>query len=91
MAGRIVDVRSSEEYAGGHVPGAVNVPLEELPDRLGELADSGPVFVVCQSGRRSVQGVETLTGEGMEAVSVAGGTSGWAEAGHPLQTEEVRN
>ena len=85
-AGRVVDVRSADEYAGGHVPGAVNIPLDELPGRVGELAGAGPVFVVCQSGRRSQQGAEILTEAGVDATSVAGGTGGWIEAGHPVHT-----
>ncbi len=86
VAGRVVDVRSADEYAGGHVPGAVNIPLDELPGRVGELAGDGPVYVVCQSGRRSLQGAEMLAEGGVDATSVAGGTGGWIEAGHPVRT-----
>src|SRR5690606_16861514 len=49
----IVDVRMPDEYAAGHVPGAVLMPLPEVPDRAGELPSDVPVYVICRSGARS--------------------------------------
>ena len=85
--GVVVDVRSAAEYAGGHVPGAVNVPLPELGAQAARLAaqsDGGRVLVVCQSGRRSVMGAKALVKAGATAVSVSGGTAAWQGAGLPV-------
>ena len=83
---RVVDVREPGEYVEGHVPGAVPVPMGQLPGRLGELDSSEPVYVLCASGNRSSAMTDVLTAAGFEAYSVAGGTQGWAESGRPLVT-----
>ncbi|TNF61909.1 MAG: rhodanese-like domain-containing protein [Burkholderiales bacterium] len=49
----VVDVRSPEEFAGGHAPGAVNIPLNELGSRLQEIPNTAPVVLCCASGTRS--------------------------------------
>lgn len=84
-----VDVREPDEYAGGHVPGAVNIPLSQLGQQTGTLATEAtdaPVFVICASGNRSMSGAGLLAKAGMDAHSVAGGTSAWTRAGHPVTT-----
>lgn len=81
----VVDVRSPEEYAAGHVPGAVNIPLDEVDSRRAELATT-PVHVICQSGGRSMKASEALAARGVPALSVAGGTKGWIDAGRPVVT-----
>jgi rhodanese-related sulfurtransferase len=83
----VLDVRGRAEYAAGHVPGATNIPVDELPDRLADLRGSGRIAAICQSGRRSVRAAEQLDAAGIEAVSVAGGTSAWAESGRPTRTD----
>ncbi|MFD7979148.1 rhodanese-like domain-containing protein [Streptomyces sp. NPDC059071] len=83
----VVDVRSPAEYAGGHLPGALNVPLDRL-DRavpaLKEAAARGELLLVCQSGNRSRTACERLAAHGIPALDLAGGTSGWAAQGHAL-------
>ncbi|GAA4872239.1 rhodanese-like domain-containing protein [Actinomycetospora straminea] len=79
----LLDVRGHAEYATGHVPGAVNIALDELPERLGELRGSAQIAAICQSGRRSAQAAEQLGATGIDVVSVAGGTSAWVESGRP--------
>lgn len=84
-----VDVREPDEYAAGHVPGAVNIPLAALGTRTLKLAsdsNGGPVFVICASGNRSKAGAGLLIKSGVDALSVAGGTAAWGRAGHPLAT-----
>ena len=81
----VVDVREVAEYREGHVPGAANIPMGRLPDRLEELDRSRPVYVVCASGNRSRAMTDVLTGAGFDAVNVAGGTSAWAQSGRPLE------
>ncbi len=80
----VLDVREPHEYEAGHVAGAVNVPLGQLPARSGEVAGGDTVYVVCQSGGRSAQGVQALLGAGVDAVSVVGGTKDWQAAGRPI-------
>jgi rhodanese-related sulfurtransferase len=84
----LLDVRGRAEYAAGHVPGAVNIPLDELPDHLDELRNNGAVAAICQSGRRSAQAAEQLGATGLDAVSVAGGTSAWAASGRPTLSDQ---
>jgi rhodanese-related sulfurtransferase len=80
----VIDVRETFEYLAGHVPGALLVPLAELPRRLRELPTDRPVSVICATGNRSLAPADLLTAHGVDAVSVAGGTSGWMRAGHPI-------
>ena len=81
-----VDVREAAEFAAGHVPGAVHIPLEDLPERAGELPE-GEVHVLCRAGGRATKGARWLDANGWDAVVVEGGTIAWAEAGRPLVAE----
>jgi rhodanese-related sulfurtransferase len=80
----LVDVRTADEYAGGHVPGAVLVPLHELGERHAELPTDEEVFVICHVGGRSAAAVAALNRAGYRTVNVAGGTAAWVEAGLPV-------
>jgi hypothetical protein len=62
VAGTTVDVREHMEYAYGHVPGAVWIPMGQLPSRLGELDPSKPVHVICATGNRSRAMADLLRG-----------------------------
>lgn len=84
----LVDVRTPGEYADGHVAGAINIPLGDLGSRLGELAtyQSGPVYLICQSGGRSGRAMDQLLAAGFaEPINVQGGTGGWIAAGYPVE------
>jgi rhodanese-related sulfurtransferase len=83
----LIDVREPNEYAAGHVSGAINIPLDALPARIEDVPDAEPVYVICQSGLRSAQGATILNGLGYQAVSVDDGTQAWIEHGLPLDTE----
>ena len=82
----LVDVREASEYAAGHVPGAILLPLTRLTAHLGELDKTRPLFVVCASGNRSAAMTDLLVASGYDAYSVAGGTTAWARSGRPLET-----
>jgi thioredoxin 1 len=82
----VVDVREPMEYAAGHVPGAVLVPMGELASRVGELPREETVYVICAVGSRSATAVEALVGAGLDAVNVEGGTQAWRAAGYPVVT-----
>jgi rhodanese-related sulfurtransferase len=74
----ILDVREGYEFATGHIPRAVNIPLGTLVDRMGRLDKNAETFVICQSGHRSASAVRKLTKAGFtEVYSVKGGTSAW--------------
>jgi rhodanese-related sulfurtransferase len=84
----LVDVRTPVEYANGHVGAALNIPVGDLGDRMGELAAyrDGPVYLICQSGGRSGRAADQLLAAGFAApVNVLGGTGAWIEAGHPVE------
>ncbi|WP_370892087.1 rhodanese-like domain-containing protein [Janibacter sp. GXQ6167] len=82
----VIDVREPAEFAAGHVPGATSIPLNQLLERAGELPTDGPLYVICASGNRSRSATEALRRTGIEAYSVAGGTSAWADAGREIVT-----
>lgn len=81
----VLDVRQPDEYESGHVPGAALIPLDQLPDRLHEVAD-GTLHVICRSGARSLAACELLRSQGHDAINVTGGTLAWIEAGHDVAT-----
>jgi phage shock protein E len=66
----LVDVRTTSEYDSGHVPGAVNIPLDSLSTRLDELPDSGPIIVYCRSGSRSAQAASILCSAGFHVLDL---------------------
>lgn len=84
--GVIVDVREPHEWAAGHIPGAVHIPLGEVPLRLAEIPE-GTVQVICLAGGRSLRAAEWLNENGREAINVAGGMKAWAHAGLPMEAE----
>lgn len=84
---RLVDVREPDEYAEGHVPGAVLVPLATVADRVDELRGDGDLYVICRSGGRSMRACEILQDDDIEAVNVAGGTLAWTASGRDVSTE----
>ena len=83
----VIDVRTPGEYASGHLPGALNIPLDQVRRALPELrhaAEHGDVLIVCASGNRSQAACELLAGEGIAAATLAGGTTAWAAEGNDL-------
>jgi NADPH-dependent 2,4-dienoyl-CoA reductase/sulfur reductase-like enzyme/rhodanese-related sulfurtransferase len=69
----LLDVRTSREYALGHVPGFINIPLNELRRRFGELDKDKPVYVHCHSGLRSYIACCMLSGNGLVSYNISGG------------------
>jgi rhodanese-related sulfurtransferase len=81
----VIDVREDDEFAEAHVPGAVHLPLGEVPARVAEVPADGTVYVICARGGRSAKAVEHLRGAGLDAVNVVGGTLAWIDAGYPTE------
>ncbi len=89
----LLDVREPDEWAAGHAPEAVHVPLGELPSRTGELADlpdDRPVHVICRSGGRSARATAWLNAAGVvDAVNVEGGMKAWQAQGRPMVADRA--
>lgn len=69
----LLDVRTAQEFATGNIDGFVNIPVDELRERAGELDKDKPVYVICQSGLRSYIAARILAGRGFEVYNFAGG------------------
>jgi rhodanese-related sulfurtransferase len=78
LGATLLDVRSPEEFASGHVEGAVLLPVDELEGRLSEVSRTAPVVVYCRSGGRSARAAQILSAAGYE-VHDLGGMSNWDE------------
>ena len=83
----LLDVREDDEWQLGHAPGAVHIPLSDVPARYGEVDPDADLYVVCRQGGRSLEAVKYLVNLGYEAVSVVGGMVAWQQAGRPLTAE----
>lgn len=84
---RVIDVRELDEFDAGHVPSAIHIPLNSIPERLGEIPTSQRLWLICKSGGRSMTAANYLEAQGFDVVSVAGGTMGWIAAGKPVSFE----
>jgi len=90
----VIDVRTPAEYASGHLPGALNIPLDHIRRALPEIraaAERGDLLVVCASGARSENACKLLAGQGIPTATLAGGTGAWAADGHDLQHPAARD
>jgi len=80
----LVDVREPDEYAAGHIPGAVNLPMSRFDPAL--LPQDRPVALVCQTGRRSGIALAQARAAGRADVRhYAPGTKGWRDGGGPIE------
>jgi len=85
----LIDVREADEYAAGHVPTAISIPLSTVQDRVDEFRHEGTVYVICQSGGRSMRACQYLADFDIEnLVNIAGGTSGWLALGNAVAAAE---
>lgn len=85
---QFVDVRTAEEYAGGHAARSINIPLDTLTSKLDTLEKNEPVYLICQTGNRSMQAAQILKDKGFNNVlNITGGTVAWQAAGLPLETK----
>jgi len=84
----VVDVRTEDEHAGGHIAGDRNIPFDDLPERGGGVDRERPVIFYCRSGDRSAAAAEAFRASGWDASSIAGGLVAWAERGLPLEPQD---
>jgi thioredoxin 1 len=85
---QLVDVRTQAEYDGGHVPGALHVPLVEIHASHPALAAfdmTQDLYLVCEVGGRSGAAADKLAAQGWRTVNVQGGTKAWRKSGKPLE------
>lgn len=82
----VIDVRERDEYAQVRVPGVTLIPMSEFVARVDEIPAADTVYVICAVGGRSLQVADYLSGRGINAVSVAGGTDAWARSGRPTES-----
>ena len=82
----VLDVRTPEEFAQGHVPGAVNVPLDQLGARLAAVPRDREVVIYCRTGRRSQLAADLLAANGYTRLRhLEGDMQGWVEKGRPVE------
>lgn len=81
----LVDVRTPEEFNSGYIPGAVNIPLQSLQQRMSEIPQDQPVVLYCRSGNRSATAAQMLARAGYEEVYDLGGIIDWQSQGLPVQ------
>ena len=83
----LVDVREPWEWALGHAPGAISLPMSQLEQRHDELPADATLLVVCHSGVRSLQVTDALARAGYHAINVDGGMVAWHAAGGALEAD----
>ena len=83
----LLDVREPDEWTSGHAPGAVHIPMREMPNRVSELDSGRRTVAICRSGGRSRAVAEALNGNGFDVVNLAGGLRAWEAAGLPVETD----
>lgn len=78
----VIDVREADEFVAGHVPTAISIPLSTVQNRIDEFRHEGTVYVICQSGGRSLRACQYLADFDIDnLVNIAGGTAGWIALG----------
>jgi rhodanese-related sulfurtransferase len=82
--GQWIDVRSASEYATGHVPAAINIPMEQIESRMEDLRPDAPIVLICQGGVRAQQVARLIEPCGKDVAVLEGGTSAWINAGFPV-------
>lgn len=84
---QLIDVREPFEFAQQHIPGAVLLPLGQIPARMNEIDPNRPAVLVCRSGNRSAMACQFLRARGYHKVTnFAGGMISWNEIGGPTAT-----
>jgi rhodanese-related sulfurtransferase len=83
----VLDVREPDEWARGHIDGAVHIPLGQLQERVGEVPLGQKVLCVCAVGGRSSMATQYLASEGRDAINLDGGMHAWQIAGRPVAVD----
>ncbi|WP_460170757.1 rhodanese-like domain-containing protein [Thermus sp. FJN-A] len=81
----VLDVREPAEFKDGRIPGAVNIPIRDLPKRIGEIPKGKPIIIYCGIGHRGAMGLVFLRGQGYNVKSILGGYKAWTGANLPVE------
>ena len=85
----VIDVRTPEEYASGHIPDAVNIPFDQIAERISEVDAPHGVALYCMVGPRARKGEAALLAVGYQKTfHIEGGLAAWQEAGLPVTGEQ---
>jgi rhodanese-related sulfurtransferase len=84
VAVQLIDICSPTEYAAGHVPGAINIPMEQIESRIGDLSSRSPVVLICKSGQRAAATAELVEARRQNVLVLDGGTRAWGATGAPV-------
>ncbi|MBC8188433.1 MAG: rhodanese-like domain-containing protein [Proteobacteria bacterium] len=83
----VIDVRTREEYASGHIPGALNIPFDQVAEKISEIDAPHGVALYCMIGPRARKGEAALLGAGYTSVlHIEGGLAAWKAAGLPVES-----
>ncbi len=88
---QLIDVRSVSEFSGRHIPGAINIPLDEIELRLDDLSREATPVLICQSGQRARMAADRVLSVFPDSLVLDGGTVAWASEGLPMiSTKKTR-
>jgi rhodanese-related sulfurtransferase len=87
----LIDVRETDEYLSGHVPGSISVPLSTVQSNVEPFLAQNPTYVICQVGGRSMRACEFAEQSGAVCINVAGGTGAWIQSGFDVVLGELPN
>jgi rhodanese-related sulfurtransferase len=88
---QLIDIRSADEFAAGHIPTSINIPIEELPSRIADIRTAAKTVIVCQQGYRAAFALDILAARAVrlglsDASMLDGGINAWVLAGQSLLT-----
>ena len=81
---QLIDVRSPSEFASGHIPGAINISMDQIESRIADLSPSAPIVLICQTGKRARMTAGLLDPCRLKISVLDGGTNAWIQAGFPV-------
>lgn len=81
----LLDVREDDEWTGGHVRGALHIPLDDVPARFDEIDPDAELLVICRTSGRSLRLLQYLAMRGVDGTCVRGGMVAWEAAGKPVR------
>ena len=81
---QLIDICSPTEYASGHVPGALNIPMEQIGARIADLRIGSPVVLICKSGQRACATAQLIRASRTDVLVLDGGTRAWRESGEQI-------
>jgi len=83
----LIDVRMPYEYAGGHIPGTINLPLPDVESNLPGVPADAEVIMICQAGVRSAAACERVQSNYPNLYNLTGGTCGWIASGYEVELD----